>query len=324
MLEMILKLYSMAMAVGVRSPVPHLFGPPGCGKSSVVEQAANLIGVQLHIINVSRLSPLEVEGVQMPHGSDEDMVLRMLPATFWTQLKKGDIILFDEFLRGFPEVYNALLDIFTSRRAGAFILPEVFIIAASNTTVAYDKALEDRLLHLPVPDPRASNKEGKAAKKLLAQLVVDQLGLLPQMATSMEMQQMLDTEVLPMYKVLDNLVAKSSAPATIEGRSIRNLIGQAQLRLVQCDSLAELVKMNNVLAMQQGKAQYVFFLSGKDAIAHPKYQARAEQIKDSDKLTPLQRQNLELNLELIELEAIRNEKMKETADDAEFDDDIFN
>jgi hypothetical protein len=138
------------------------------------------------------------------------------------------------------------------------------------------------------------------------------------------MQQMLDTEVLPMYKVLDNLVAKSSAPATIEGRSIRNLIGQAQLRLVQCDSLAELVKMNNVLAMQQGKAQYVFFLSGKDALAHPKYQARAEQIKDSDKLTPLQRQNLELNLELIELEAIRNEKMKETADDAEFDDDIFN
>lgn len=325
MLEMILKLYSMAMAVDVRSPVPHLFGPPGCGKSTVVEQAAKLIGVNLHIINVSRISPLEVEGVQMPHGSDEDMVLRMLPATFWTQLKDGDIILFDEFLRGFPEVYNALLDIFTSRRAGAFVLPRVFIIAASNSTVTYDKALEDRLLHLPVPDPRASTKEGKAAKKLLAKLTVDQLGLLPEMATSVEMDQMIAAEVLPMYAILDNLAAKSSAPATLHGRSLRNLIGQAQLRHVQCDSLAELIKINNTKAMQQGKAQFVFLLDGKDAIQWPKLQGMAQQLlaKGGDKLSDLQRSTLEINLQLIEMESIRNEK-KETPDDAGADDDIFN
>ena len=52
MLEDILKLYVMAMAGDVRSPIPHLFGPAGCGKSSSVEMAANILNVNLHIINV--------------------------------------------------------------------------------------------------------------------------------------------------------------------------------------------------------------------------------------------------------------------------------
>ena len=35
MLEKLLKLYVMATTVGVTSPTPHLFGPPGSGKSTV-------------------------------------------------------------------------------------------------------------------------------------------------------------------------------------------------------------------------------------------------------------------------------------------------
>src|SRR5690606_31400759 len=151
MLEKIVKLYVMAMANDVRSPLPPLFGPPGCGKSSAVEQLAELVGVHLHLINAARISPPDLEGVQMPQGEGEEMKLRLLHATFWTQLKEGDILLLDEFLRGFPEVYNGLLDILTSRQVGGYRLPKVFIIGASNSTVAYDKALEDRLLHLRVP-----------------------------------------------------------------------------------------------------------------------------------------------------------------------------
>src|SRR5690606_5552021 len=66
LLANILRLYHAAMMGDVRSPVPHLVGPPGCGKSTSVEQAAQLLGVNLHVINVSRISPLELEGVQMP------------------------------------------------------------------------------------------------------------------------------------------------------------------------------------------------------------------------------------------------------------------
>lgn len=311
MLETLMKLYVMAMANDTRTPTPHLFGPPGCGKSTSVEQLAELLGVNLHIINVSRLSPLEVEGLQMP--VEENTRLHFLTATFWTRIKEGDIVLFDEFLRGFPEVYNALLDIFTSRQVGGFTIPKAFFVAASNSTIAYDKALEDRLLHIPVKDPRRV----KSAKALLAHLLVDQLGLLPEMETSTEMQSLLDTEVLPMFDILDNLKNKqSSSPGSLKGKSIRNLIGQAQMRQVESAALDELIKINNVKAIQAAKWQYVFLVNGKNV--DPTYQQRALQLQGNPKLTELQARNLELNLQLIELEESRTQKEGTTDDD-----DIF-
>lgn len=317
MLETIMKLYVMAMANDVRSPLPHLFGPPGCGKSRAVEQLAMLLGVNLHIINVSRISPLDVEGVQMPHGTGEEMVLRMLPATFWTQLKEGDILLLDELLRGFPEVYNALLDILTSRRVGAFRLPKVFIIGASNSTVSYDKALEDRLLHLPVPDPRTSKTE----KKRQAELLVNALGLMPDTVDSYEMQSLLDTEVLPMYEILDSLASKSSSsPAMLKGCSVRNLIGQAQLREVRSTALRELIDMHNSRACTSGKHQYVLLLDGK--LKHhwaAGYLAAAEKLRGNPRLTEIQARNLDLNLQLIEMESIRKERGEVTEDDVFID-----
>lgn len=176
MLSQILRLYAAARGEQVRTPIVHLFGPPGCGKSSFVEQAAKMLGVNLHQINVSRISPLELEGVQMPTEGK----LELLLATYWNNLKDGDILFLDEFLRGFPEVYNGLLDILTSRTVGGHELPDVFIIAASNSTTAYDPALTDRLLHLYVPDPRTSRTEDMRIRKS----IVNALGLLPSMATA--------------------------------------------------------------------------------------------------------------------------------------------
>jgi hypothetical protein len=304
-LETVLKLYSMAMAGDVRTPTPHAFGPPGSGKSKIMQMCADIVGCRLHTLNVSRISPLELEGVMMP--VDENQRLKLLHSTVWTSLEDGDILFFDEFLRGFPEVYNGLLDIFTSREVAGLVLPRVFIIAASNSTVSYDKALEDRLLHLPVPDPR----KGKVAKRNLAQHIVDGLGLLPTMRDSYEMQTLLDTEVLPMYEILDALKNKQSA-ATLKGCSVRNLIGQAQLREVQSAALAELISMNNAAALKEGKIQYVLLMNGKKV--DPRYPSKAQVLKDSPKLTELQALNLRLNLQLIEMESIRHERGDEDDD----------
>jgi hypothetical protein len=318
MLETLLKLYTAYLTFDVRSPLPHLIGPPGCGKSTTVELLAQTVGRKLHVINVSRLSPLETEGVQMPHGSGEEMVLKMLPATYWRSLEEGDVVLLDEFLRGFPEVYNGLLDILTSRRAGAFHLPKVFIVGASNSAIAYDKALEDRLLHIKVDDPRSSKK----AKQTMAELIVNALGLLPEMAKSQEMQDMLAAEVLPMFEVLDSFdKGGSSAPTLLKGQSVRKLIGQAQLRHVQSPTLLELLKMNNRRAMQAAKYQYVFLVEGTGADA-PKYEAAANKLP-TDKLTTLQRLNLQMNLQLIEVEKIRRTKEGVTDPNDDDLDDIF-
>ena len=314
MLKKLLKLYVTAMTGKVYSPVPHLFGPPGCGKSEVVKQAAQVLGVNLHIINVSRISPLELEGVQMP--SADNTKLNLLTATFWTQLKEGDILLFDEFLRGFPEVYNGLLDIITSREVGGFKLPNVFILAASNSTAAYDKALEDRLLHLPVADPRSSRHEYAR----LAKLFIDKVGLLPVMATSYEMGQLLDAEVLPMFDIMDQLKQKAVTPtAAMEGTSLRNLIGQVKLREVQSSKLKELIKTNNRKAMLQGQPQHIV-LMGPDTT--PQLSTAIENLgKHLDKLNEVQLLNYNINMQLIQVAqqaSTQPDRQKE-----EEDDDLF-
>lgn len=299
-----MRLYIMSQAYDTRSPMPHVVGPPGCGKSTIIEELADLLGVNLHIINVSRLSPLEVEGVQMPHGTGDEMVLRMLPATFWTGLREGDILLMDEFLRGFPEVYNGLLDIFTSRRVGAFRLPKVFIIGASNSVATYDNALQDRLLHIPVADPRKSSRE----KTRLAGILIEHVGLLPEMVSSTEMDEIMDSSVLPGYDLLDTYKKKGNkvVPIATEFVSIRNLIGQLQMRSPTTSGLKSLIEMNNTLSMRQGKAQFVLLMDGKSAPQG--YRQQAEKLRGNPRLTRIQALNLEMNLQLLDMEAASREK----------------
>lgn len=331
MFETLLKLYVTYMTWDVRSPVPHLFGPPGCGKSLMAQQLSEVItdtrraadpkapACKLHIINVSRISPLELEGVQMPHGEGEDMQLKLLTATYWKALNEGDIILFDEFLRGFPEVYNGLLDIFTARHVAGFDLPKVFIMAASNSVVTYDKALDDRLLHLAVADPR--NKKGESNK--LARLIVNELGLVDSMVSSIEMGTLLSSQVLPMYKVLDD-IEKGNTGGTYEGKSIRNLLGQAKLREVQTKELRDLIEANNNLAFSKQHYQHVILLDGKSAA--PDFEETIREILSTkaDKLTPVQLLNMRLNLQLLEMEKSRREK-EGTEDDEQsiFDADVI-
>lgn len=66
--------------------------------------------------------------------------------------------------------------------------------------------------------------------------------------------------------------------------------------------------MNNQRAMQAGKVQYVFLLDGRSATVPNLYEPKAHQLRGNDRLTPVQALNLELNLQLIEMEKIRQEK----------------
>lgn len=309
MLQTILKIYSMAMATGTTNVVPHLVGPPGCGKSTVVQQVADLADVNLHIINVSRISPLDLEGVQMPVDLEtKDRRLELLLATYWNKLQPGDIVLLDEFLRGFPEVYNGLLDIITSRQVAGFKLPKVVFLAASNSVTTYDKALEDRLLHLPVPDPRKNS----VIRKGIAQRLVDELGLMPEIASSMEMKTLIKEVILPTYEIIDRFTALRgsavNAPAAVKGMSLRHLIGQAKLRQVICPELLDVLVMNNARAMNEDKPQYLFLFTGQNT--SDKVKAQLERLRSVaiDKLTPVQKENLDINLQLIEMEQILTQR----------------
>lgn len=309
MLEQLLKLYTMFMATGVTSPMPHYVGPPGSGKSTVFQQLADLLGVKLHVVNVSRISPLGLEGLEMP--IEDNSSLRLLISELWTKAEEGDIYLFDEFLRGFPEIYNGLLDIFTSREVAGYQLPRVFIAGASNTTVTYDGALEDRLLHLPVPDPRKRRTE----QRRLSQIIIDELGLHPEMLKSDEMNELMEQAVLPTFELLDYFTdpVKKNARFTLRGTSVRKLIGQAKLRQVECPELRALIDANNALALASNKLQYVFLLSGKNLPLN--YESAARSLRNNPKLTEIQRMNLELNIQLIDMEQAKHERMDDPDDD---------
>lgn len=312
MLELLLKLYTTAMVTGVTSPMPHLVGPPGAGKSTVFRQLADIAGVQLHVVNVSRISPLGLEGLEMP--DEKSSALRLLVSEMWTQAEEGDIYLFDEFLRGFPEVYNGLLDIFTGREVRGFQLPKVFIAGASNSIATYDGALEDRLLHITVPNPRKK----RSAEQNLRQIIIDELGLHPDVKNSYEMDTLMQDEVLPTFELLDKFDARKAqplsgvAPGDLKGSSVRKLIGQAKLRHVDSAAMRDLIAANNRLAMQPGKMQYMFLLDGKYVPAD--YESTARGLHKSPKLTDIQRQNLELNLQLIEMENAKRETNTEKED----------
>lgn len=304
----ILKMYRAYMLTGARGLMPHGYGPPGAGKTWAVEKAANMLGVNLHVINVSRLSPLEIEGLQMP--VEGNTKLEALTATFWTRIKPGDIVLFDEFLRGFPEVYNALLDLFTSRKVGDFQIPESFWIAASNSIATYDPALEDRLLHLPVPDPRTMPDVDRQSAKT----IVSVLGLRPNMEYSQEMTDLLRAEVHPTYLMLDKS-AKTTNKNISRGMgvSVRNLIAQAQLRQVRSKFLRALIETNNVEAEASQEYQHLFLVKGI-----PTMTDTFEGLLKSDRLTELQRKNTQLNLELSQMEAniqVNEIKEEEKEDD---------
>ena len=324
MLEQLLRMYTATLLQDVRSPIPHLVGPPGVGKSMVAQRLADTVGRRLHVLNVSRLSPLEIEGVQMPVDTDSDAIrLKLLHNPLWTNLQEGDVVLMDEFLRGFPEVYNGLLDTLTSRHIAGFDLPKVFFVAASNSVVSYDPALEDRLLHLPVPDIRS---RASRARKDLAALLTREMFLHPTMERSSEMQELITNQIEPMYAILDQFKGRTRKTGNqLEGMSPRKLIGQVKLRQFQCFELKELINASNEVAANRGHYQYIIY-SGHHRLRSERMVSTFNQIAENESLPDAVRQNARLNHMLVQTDLAEQAHSAKTASEKEDNndaDDIF-
>ena len=138
------------LAVKAKQPV-FVSSPPGCGKSSVVRQAADSLSIQLRDIRALLLDPVDLRG--LPRLGKDGRATWAIP-DFLPQ--EGEGILFLDELNAAPAmVQAACYQLVLDRKLGEYTLPEGWaIVAAGNrdsdraATTRMPTALRNRFVHI--------------------------------------------------------------------------------------------------------------------------------------------------------------------------------
>src|SRR4051812_30960268 len=150
---------SRALAALVPTGRPtYLWGPPGCGKSSIVRQAAAVMGLDLVDVRATLLDPVDLRG--LPRLDGDTAV--WLPPAFLPRGGPG-LLFLDELAQAAPLVQAACLQLTLDRKIGEYELPAGWsVVAASNRqedragTHRLISPLLNRFVHL---DLDVSNEE---------------------------------------------------------------------------------------------------------------------------------------------------------------------
>jgi hypothetical protein len=164
----IIKLYRSKDRGGRAKPI-FIYGAPGIGKTEIVGQAANELGVKLIPLDLQFMSPEDFLGIPSKHDirqmKVEDGVLvdpgagftranppRVLPPDN-LQNGKGGIIFMDEMNRANKVVLNSIMQFVQQGRIGEYQLPDKWIIVAAGNrpeeaegVADFDFALADRFI----------------------------------------------------------------------------------------------------------------------------------------------------------------------------------
>lgn len=108
-----------------------LMGEPGIGKTQAIERFARDHDRNVVHIIASQVMPNEVSGMTMPNQETHSM--DVFDHARLGHLRDGDIVFFDELLKGQQQVLNACLTLIQERRLmSGKRLPDVLVIAAAN------------------------------------------------------------------------------------------------------------------------------------------------------------------------------------------------
>jgi hypothetical protein len=111
-----------------RRPI-WLWGPPGCGKSSIVHQAAEQLGMAMLDKRAVTLDSVDLRGVPKINGSD----LAHWCYLDWLPRDGQGVLFLDELPQAATSVQAAFLQLTLDRRIDEYVLPEGWVvIAASN------------------------------------------------------------------------------------------------------------------------------------------------------------------------------------------------
>jgi hypothetical protein len=131
---------------GYSKPI-FIFGAPGIGKTEIVAQAAEELGIDLLFVDLQFMEPSDLLGIpstfELPSDTEKDPygkgVTRSNPPTFLPRSNagknhdNGGIIFLDEMNRAKSPVLNSMMQFLQQRRIQDYVLPNKwFIVAAGN------------------------------------------------------------------------------------------------------------------------------------------------------------------------------------------------
>ena len=149
---------SIVRAFSKKRPI-FLWGPPGIGKSEVIEQITTDMGdSKLIDIRLSLWDPTDIKG--MPYYSANDNTMKWappaeLPTEEEAKKYKHIVVFLDEMNSAAPAVQAAAYQLILNRRVGQYTLPDnVLLVAAGNrdadkgVTYRMPAPLANRFVHL--------------------------------------------------------------------------------------------------------------------------------------------------------------------------------
>ena len=129
-----------------------IWGAPGIGKSSVIEQVAKSNGLELIDLRISQLAPTDLRGLPVP----ADNKAHWFPPEFLPTEGKG-ILFLDEINMAPPAVQGIAQQLILDRKVGSYTVPEGWVIwSAGNRkedhAAVFDMPapLANRFIHLEV------------------------------------------------------------------------------------------------------------------------------------------------------------------------------
>jgi len=112
--------------------IPYMEGDPGCGKTSIVDQVAAVLGGRVEVLRLADRLPTDVAGWTLPNAERTRMT-RIVP-DWMADPKEHLVILFlDELPQGVGMCQNVAAQIVNERRVGPYDLPpNMVVVAAGN------------------------------------------------------------------------------------------------------------------------------------------------------------------------------------------------
>ena len=144
---------SIAFAIKKKRPI-FLWGPPGIGKSDLVQQIGKDTSREVIDVRLALWEPTDIKGIPY-FDSNAGTMTWAPPAELPTDPKSTAILFLDELNSAPPAVQAAAYQLILNRKVGTYVLPEgVDIVAAGNrdgdkgVTYRMPAPLANRFVHL--------------------------------------------------------------------------------------------------------------------------------------------------------------------------------